>query len=33
MHTKIAQRAKALSLDDPIEAARKYLEGVVLDTR
>lgn len=32
MQTRIAGRAEALSLDDPVAAARKYLEGVVLDT-
>jgi AcrR family transcriptional regulator len=31
METRLILRAKALSLDDPVEAARKYLEGVVLD--
>jgi AcrR family transcriptional regulator len=31
MQTRLARRAEALSLDDPVEASRKYLEGVVLD--
>jgi AcrR family transcriptional regulator len=31
METRIARRAKALALDDPVEASRRYLEGVVLD--
>lgn len=31
MEVRLARRAKALSLDDPVEASRTYLEGVVLD--
>jgi AcrR family transcriptional regulator len=31
MQTRLARRAEALSLDDPVEAARQYLEGVVQD--
>lgn len=31
MHTRLIRRAEALSLDDPVEASRRYLEGVVRD--
>ncbi|ONI75845.1 hypothetical protein BWI15_08530 [Kribbella sp. ALI-6-A] len=31
MQTRLVRRAQALSLDDPVEASRKYLQGVVLD--
>lgn len=31
METRLINRAKALSLDDPVAASRKYLEGVILD--
>ena len=31
MQTRLVRRAKALALDDPVEAARNYLEGVVRD--
>lgn len=31
MQARIARRATALSHDDPVEASRNYLEGVVLD--
>ncbi|MEV7629770.1 TetR/AcrR family transcriptional regulator [Actinoplanes sp. NPDC089786] len=31
MQTRLVRRAEALSLDDPVEASRNYLEGVVLD--
>jgi AcrR family transcriptional regulator len=31
MQTRLVRRAQALSLDDPVEASRNYLQGVVLD--
>ena len=31
MQTRLVRRAQALSLDDPVEASRRYLQGVVLD--
>ncbi|WP_306209103.1 TetR/AcrR family transcriptional regulator [Actinoplanes sp. RD1] len=31
MATRLVRRAQALSLDDPVEAARRYLQGVVRD--
>jgi AcrR family transcriptional regulator len=31
MQARLVRRAAALSLDDPVEASRRYLEGVVLD--
>ena len=31
MQTRLVRRAEALSRDDPVEASRHYLEGVVLD--
>lgn len=31
MEVRLARRAEALRLDDPVEAARRYLEGVVRD--
>jgi AcrR family transcriptional regulator len=31
MQVRLVRRAEALSLDDPVEAVRRYLRGVVLD--